>query len=247
MSRRLRGRQGNLNPLTAPTAISCLISGRVALSKKRRLRMCRITPLFRHWWKCRMLSLAKGWRKGYRWFRSPAAYSKARTIAGIRYKQTEPGRQYRGLESHPARTVSRRSARNRQNRGSPAASAVFTWAGPEGIHGPRSPGNGGPQPPLGTDDSRPLRRRHSRGYRGTLTLPRGPRPWPTPPAGTATAAPTPALAVARAPRESWPVPSTRTSEAGARDFLQNNEHFGGDQGPRSAHIRSTAPVPVVRY
>ena len=119
------------------------------------------------------------------------------------YKQTGPGRQNRGLESHPARTVSRRSARNRQNRGSSAASAVFTWAGPEGIHGPRSLGNGGPQPPLGTDDSWSLRRRHSRGYRGTLTLPRGPRPWPTPPAGTATAAPT----------KLWRRPSTATSAA----------------------------------
>ena len=97
---------------------------------------------------------------------------------------------------------------NRQNRGSSAASAAFTWAGPEDINGPRSLGNGGPQPSLGTDDSWSLRRRHGRGYRGTLTLPRGPGPWQTPPAGTANAAPMPALTAARAPRGSWSAPST---------------------------------------
>ena len=50
----------------------------------------RETPLFRQWRKYLQVSLARGWRKRYRWFRSPVAYSKARTIAGIRYKQTEP-------------------------------------------------------------------------------------------------------------------------------------------------------------
>ena len=50
----------------------------------------RDTPHFRQWRKCRQPSLARGCRKGYRWFGSPVAYSKARTIAGIRYKQTEP-------------------------------------------------------------------------------------------------------------------------------------------------------------
>ena len=59
-------------------------------------------------------------------------------------------------------------------------------------------------------------------------------PWPTPPAGTSTARPTPALTSARAPRESWPAPSNPTSAAGARDFLQNNGHFRGNQDPRSA-------------
>ena len=83
------------------------------------------------------------------------------------------------------------------------------------------------------DDSWSLRLRHSRGYRGTLTLPRRPGPWPTPPAGTATAAPTPALTAARAPRESWPTPSTPTSAAVERNFLQDNGHFHGDQDPRS--------------
>ena len=84
------------------------------------------------------------------------------------------------------------------------------------------------------DDSRSLRVEGPRGYRRILKFPSRGWLWPTPPAGTATAAPTPALAAVRAPRESWPVPSTPTSAAGARDFLQNNEHFGGDQGPRSA-------------
>ena len=53
----------------------------------------RETPLFRHWRKCRQLSLARGWRKRYRRFRLPVAYSKARARAGIRYRQTEPPRE----------------------------------------------------------------------------------------------------------------------------------------------------------
>ena len=63
------------------------------------------------------------------------------------------------------------------------------------------------------------------------TLLRGPGPWPTSPAGTATAAPTPALTAVRAPRESWPSPSTPTSAAGARSFLQDQGHFHVDQNP----------------
>ena len=84
------------------------------------------------------------------------------------------------------------------------------------------------------DDSRPLRVEEPRGYRETLTLPRGPGPWPTPPAGTATAAPTPALTADRAPRESWPTPSTPTFAAGARYLLQGKGHFHVDQAPRLA-------------
>ena len=64
------------------------------------------------------------------------------------------------------------------------------------------------------------------------TLLRGPGPWPTPPAGTATAVPTSALTAVRAPRGSWPLPSTPISAAGARDFLQDNGHFQGGQDPR---------------
>ena len=140
----------------------------------------RETPLFRHWRKPRQLSLATGWRERYRWFRWPVAYSKARTIAGLRCTQTEP-------------------TRKTERSGRPAI-----------------------------DDSRPLRMEGPRGYRETLTLPRGPGPWPTPPAGTATAAPTPALTAVRAPRESWPTPSTPTFAAGTRNFPQNNRHFHGD-------------------
>ena len=84
------------------------------------------------------------------------------------------------------------------------------------------------------DDSWPLRQRHSSGYRETLTLPRGPGPWPTPHAGTSTAAPTPVFATVRALRGSWPAPATPTSAVGARNFPQNNRHLHGDQGPRSA-------------
>ena len=86
----------------------------------------------------------------------------------------------------------------------------------------------------GTDDSWPLRRRHGRGYRGTLTLPRGPELWPIPPAGVATASPTPARTAARVPRESWPAPSTPTSAAGARNFHQDHGHLQVDQDPRPA-------------
>ena len=71
-----------------------------------------------------------------------------------------------------------------------------------------------------------------RGYRETLTLPRGPGPWPTLPAGAAAAAPTLALTAARALRESWPVPSTLTSAAGARSLLQGKGPFHSDQDPR---------------
>ena len=42
------------------------------------------------------------------------------------------------------------------------------------------------------------------------------------------------MATARAPRESWPSPSTPTSAAGARSFLQGNGDFHSDQGPRPA-------------
>ena len=47
---------------------------------------------FRHWRKCRQPSLARGWRKRYRWIRWPVAYSRPRARAGIRYTQTEPTR-----------------------------------------------------------------------------------------------------------------------------------------------------------
>ena len=104
---------------------------------------------------------------------------------------------------------------------------------PEGCLGVRSSGNGGAGT-RGTDDSWSLRLRYGRGYRGTLTLPRGPGPWPTPPAGPATAAPTPALTVARAPRASWPLPSTPTPAAGQRNFRQDHGHFHGDQSLRPA-------------
>ena len=95
-------------------------------------------------------ALAKGWRKRYRWFGSPVAYSKARTIAGIRSKQTEPGRQYRGLESHPARTVPRLSARK------PAKSGIFSrecrfYLGGSGGH-PRAPFPGKRWPPAAPRD-----------------------------------------------------------------------------------------------
>ena len=101
---------------------------------------------------------------------------------------------------------------------------------PEGRRGVRSPGNGGAGTG-GTDDSWPLRRRYGRGYRGILTLSRGPGSWPTPPVGTATARPTLALTAARAPRGSWPAPSTPTSAASARSFLQDKGHFHGGQDP----------------
>ena len=48
------------------------------------------TPHFRHWRKYRQPRLVREWRKWYRRIRSPVAYSKARTIAGLRYRQTEP-------------------------------------------------------------------------------------------------------------------------------------------------------------
>ena len=70
----------------------------------------RETPLFRHWRKPRQPSLAKGWRKRYRWFRWPVAYPKARTITCLRYRQMEPGRENIGLQSRPAMTFARRSA-----------------------------------------------------------------------------------------------------------------------------------------
>ena len=101
----------------------------------------------------------------------------------------------------------------------------------EGRRGALSLGNGGAGT-RGTDDSWSLRLRYGRGYRGTLTLPRGPGPWPTPPAGPATAAPTPALTAARAPRKLWPMPSTLTSAADGRNFHQGNGHFHGGQGQR---------------
>ena len=112
-----------------------------------------------------------------------------------------------------------------------------TGQAPEGCLGVRSPGNGGAGT-RGTDDSSSLRRRYGRGYRGTLTLPRGPGPWPTPPAGTATAAPTSALTAARAPRASWPAPSTPTSAAGQRNFRQDLGHFHSAQDP----LPATHPV-----
>ena len=59
------------------------------------------------------------------------------------------------------------------------------------------------------------------------TLPRRPGPWSTPPAGTGTATPMPALIAVRAPRGSRPAPSTPNSAAGVRDFLlQTAEQFG---------------------
>ena len=98
--------------------------------------------------------------------------------------------------------------------------------------GRRSPGSGGAYTKE-NDDSWPLRQRHGRGYRRTLTLPRGHGLWPTPPAGTATAAPTPALTVARAPLVSWPARSTPTFAPGAGRFLQHKESFHRGQDHKS--------------
>ena len=139
-----------------------------------------------------------------------------------------------GLKSHSARSFSPRSARKTgKSTGLEASGPFLPGQAPEGCLGVRSPGNGGAGTG-GTDDSWPLRRRYGRGYRGTLTLPRGPGPGPTPPAGPANAAPMTALTAARAPRESWPPRSTPTSAAGARDFLQDQGSFHSDQDPRSA-------------
>ena len=66
------------------------------------------------------------------------------------------------------------------------------------------------------------------------TLPSRARSWRTRRAGTATAAPTPAPTAGRAPRESWPAPSTPTSAAGERNFLQGKGDLHGDQDPLSA-------------
>ena len=49
----------------------------------------RKTPGFRHWRKCCQPSLVRGWRKRYRLFSSPAAYSQLQARAGLRYRQTE--------------------------------------------------------------------------------------------------------------------------------------------------------------
>ena len=79
------------------------------------------------------------------------------------------------------------------------------------------------------------------GYRGTLTLLRGPGPWPTPAAGPATAAPMPALNATRALRASWPRPSIPSTATGGRNFLQGKGQFHGDQGPRpAAHLLNSA-------
>ena len=79
-----------------------------------------------------------------------------------------------------------------------------------------------------------MRRRRDRSYSGTLTLPRRPGAWPTPPAETATAAPAPApaLTAVRALRASWPAPSSPTFAAGGRNLLQGNGHFRGNQDAR---------------
>ena len=73
-------------------------------------------------------------------------------------------------------------------------------------------------------------------YRGVIvefsTLPSRAWLWQDRRAGPATAAPTPALTAARAPRESWPAPSTPTSAAGGRNFHLDRKDFHRDQGPR---------------
>ena len=94
--------------------------------------------------------------------------------------------------------------------------------------GHRSPGHG--EPPaaprnwwhLGPCDGGTA----PRGYRGTLILPRGPGLWPTPPAGTATAAPTSALTADRAP---W-------------DIMANalNPHFRGRRKKLPSRTRDTS-------
>ena len=101
-----------------------------------------------------------------------------------------------GFKSHPARSFSPRPARKRGNQQFGGLRAVLPGQAPEGCLGVRSPGNGGAGTG-GTDDSWLLRHRYGRGYRGTLTLPRGPGPWPTPPAGSATAPQTPAPTAVR--------------------------------------------------
>ena len=172
------------------------------------------------------------------WARSPTSSrpwptcSRRRERPGPGWSSGRPEKD-RGLKSHPARSFSRRSARKRgKSTGLGASRPFLPGRDPEGRRGVRSPGNGDAGTG-GTDDSWSLRLRYGRGYRETLTLPRGPEPWPTTPSGTATAAPTLALTAVRALRESWPAPSTRTCAAGARDFLQDQGPFHSDQDQRS--------------
>ena len=139
-----------------------------------------------------------------------------------------------GLKSHPARSFCPDRHEKRENPPVWRPPGCFYPGGiRRGVEG-LFPWETVARAPGGTDDSWPLRRRYSRGYRGTLTLPRGPGPWPTPPAGPANAAPTPAHTATRAPRASWPAPSTPTSVAVGRDFLQDQGHFHRDQDPLPA-------------
>ena len=136
-----------------------------------------------------------------------------------------------GLKTPPARTFSWRSPRKPTESGVLGCSGRFHPGGAGGYPRARSPGNGGACT-RGTGDSWPLQGEGRRGYReGLNSSPRGSWPCRTPPAGPATAAPTPALTAARAPRESWPAPSNPTSEASARNFLQDKENFHEDHDP----------------
>ena len=128
------------------------------------------------------------------------------------------------LKSHPGATFSRWSA------GKPEGSPV--WTSPATFY----PGwsGGRPQAPVPRETGVPGARelmsaaccaeKNQLGIVEVSTL--SSRTWPcrTGPAGPVTARPTPALTAARAPRESWPVPSTPTSTAGARSFLQDKGH-----------------------
>ena len=202
--------------------------------------------IFKNTWTLPELDLA---RMGLIADEQPAMALTLKT-AGKARTWVPPGRprKDRGLKSHPARSFfAPTGAKNGEINGLEASGQFSPGRDPEGRRGALSPGNGGAGT-SGTDDSWFLRLRYGRGYRGTLTLPRGPGPWPTPPAGPASTAPMPSLTAARAPRGSWPAPSTPTSAAVARDFLQYQGHFGGDQDPRpTTHLANSVPSGSFRF
>ena len=69
----------------------------------------------------------------------------------------------------------------------------------------------------GITDSQALWGEGRKGIVKPSLFPRGLRSWRTQSAGPAIAPPTPALTAARAPRTSWPRPSTPSSAAGGRN------------------------------
>ena len=142
----------------------------------------------------------------------------------------------RGLKSHPARSFSRRSAR-KTGKSTVWRPPVSFYPGGirRGVEG-LFPWETVARAPVGTDDSWSLRLRYGRGYRGTLTLPRGPSAMANPTCRTC----------------------DRSADAGAycsscaagimatalnphfrgrrqRDFRQDPGHFRGDQDPTAGN------------